>query len=148
MSVNQASFRLAFPAYQNAVRYPSEMVELWLSLATKTVNAERWGELTDLGVMLVTAHYLALEAQAVAQGNSNGTPGGSVGVLSSKSAQGVSASYDISASTEKDAGHWNLTTYGTRFYKLAKMMGAGGLQVGLPSAFVSVSAAWPGVIFE
>lgn len=142
MTVTIASFRAAFPAFASDTDYPDAMVTLWLTTATAQVNEGRWADLTDLGIMLYTAHELAVERRAAA-GASSGAPGSSVGILSSKSADGVSASYDVSTATEKDAGHWNLTTYGTRYYRYLKMMGAGPLQVnGAPSG--DGPGAWPG----
>jgi len=44
-----------------------------------------------------------------------------------------------------NAGHWNLTVYGTRFIRFAKMFGAGPIQIGIgynPSPFGG--PAWPG----
>jgi hypothetical protein len=146
MTVTAASFRVAFPAFANPVKFPAGMVDLWLSTAVKLINAAKWGDLADLGAQLMAAHYLALEAQAVNSATGARMPGASVGVLSSKSAQGVSASYDVSTATEKDAGHWNMTTYGTRYIRLARMMGAGPVQVGVPGTEDSEnSIAWPGV---
>jgi len=147
MAVTSTSFRVAFPAFANPVKYPEPMVALWLDATVKLINAAKWGELADLGQQLMAAHYLALESQAVASATGSRMPGASVGILSSKSAQGVSAGYDVSTASEKDAGHWNMTTYGTRYYRLARMMGAGPVQVGVPSADDPTgSMAWPGVM--
>lgn len=143
MAVTAASLRAAFPAFASTTKYPDAMIALWLPLAVGMVNADRWGESTDLGVMLYAAHNLALESQATADGVAGRSPGGRVGVLSSKGADGISASYDVGTSTEKDVGHWNLTTYGTRFIRLSRMFGAGPLQVG-PSLGESSGGAWTG----
>lgn len=146
MTTSAVSFRVAFPAFANPVKYPPAMVDLWLDAAVKLINTAKWGELADLGAYLMTAHYLALESQAAATTGAR-MPGAGVGILSSKSAQGVSASYDISTASEKDAGHWNMTTYGTRYYRLARMMGAGPVQVGVPNTGdPENSIAWPGVM--
>lgn len=142
MAVTAASFRAAFPAFASTSKYPDAMVALWLPLAVGMVNAERWGDSTDLGVMLYAAHNLALEAQATADGVAGRSPGGRVGVLSSKGADGISAGYDVGTSTEQGAGHWNLTTYGTRFIRLSRMFGAGPLQVGTDGS--ATSGAWYG----
>lgn len=118
------------------------MVAMWLSAALLTINVARWGELADLGVGLQTAHNLVLEAASNVSA-SRGRAGGPVGIQTSKSAGGVSVSYDTSSSTEQGAGHWNQTTYGTRYYRMAKMMGAGGVQLGADASIDSVSA-WSG----
>lgn len=141
MSVSDTCFRSSFPQFTDSAKYPGAMLELWRNWAVAQVNADRWGELTDQAVMLVMAHFITMEGRAGVVGAS-----GSPGVLTSKSAQGVSASYDMSSVTEKDAGHWNSTVYGTRYYRMARMIGAGPLQVGIPSPDVGVSGFWPGVI--
>ena len=101
------------------------------------------GVADDIPAQIAALSVGAEEAQATADGVAGRSPGGRVGVLSSKGADGISASYDVGTSTEKDAGHWNLTTYGTRFIRLSRMFGAGPLQVG-PSLGDSAGGAWPG----
>jgi len=147
MTVTAATFRTTFPAFGDIVKYPDSMVGMWLSVAVKLVNAARWGTLTDFGVMLYSAHNLALEAQATAAGAHGRVPGGQVGVLSSKGADGLSAGYDVSSVTEQGAGYFNQTTYGTRFYRLSKMMGAGPLQIGTTDPAQASVAAWAGPIY-
>lgn len=142
MTVTTASFRTTFPAFASAAVYPDPMVTFWLDVATKQVNAERWAELTDLGIQLYAAHMLMLEARQTAAA-SKGQSGAQVGLLTSKSADGVSGSYDVATTTEKDAGHWNSTTYGTRYYRYAKMMGAGPVQVG-GGEILPATMAWQG----
>jgi len=142
MTVTAASFRATFPVFASTTTYPDPQVQLWLSVAVQQVNAERWGTLTDMGVSLYVAHQLVLEQKA-SMGASSGAPGSTVGILSSKSVDGVSASYDVSASTEKDAGHWNLTTYGTRYWRFSKMMGAGPMQIGY-NDLAGNSVVWQG----
>jgi len=126
---NIAQFRSDFPEFSNTTTYPDTSVSLWMTVATSMVNACRWMELTDIGIELVTAHHLVLEkrdSDAVAAG---GTPGEIKGPTTSKSVDKVSVGYDSNAVALSDAGFWNLTTYGVRFLTMARMMGAGGLQV-------------------
>lgn len=143
MALTASSFRLMFPAFGDTTKYSDPMVTMWLDYATKRINVERWGELADTGVGLITAHTLVLEAQSVAQASAGAAPGGKVGVQTSKSVDGVSVSYDVSSATVAGAGHWNQTTYGTRFMELSRMMGAGPMQVGSDAVVNSVSA-WYG----
>ena len=143
MALTAPTFRTLFPAFGNVVTYPDDMVTMWLAFMLKLINVERWGELADMGQGLGTAHHLALEARAIKDAERGAMPGGTVGILTSKSAGGVSAGYDVNASTEKNAGFWNQTTYGTRFYRYSRMMGAGPIQVGSDPAITSVSA-WSG----
>lgn len=132
MTVTVASFRVAFPVFTSTALYPDAQVQFWMDVAGQMINVDRWGALADLGVQLITAHNLILEAQANRVAARAGKVGGlSSGVMTSKSVDKVSASYDVSSATEKDAGHWNLTIYGTRYVRFARMMGAGALQVGV-----------------
>lgn len=141
------AFRLMLPEFSDSVKYTDPLVQMWMNVATKLVNAERWGDLTEFGVNLLTAHYVVLAVRTHEQAAGGKTPGQVTGVLTSKSADGLSASYDVSSMTIKDAGDYNLTTYGIRFAKLARMMGAGPLHVGTGEASLGVSSAWPGVIY-
>ena len=110
--VDYQSFIALAPAF-NSPRFSQDQVEFWLLVATTMVNQQRWGSTSGLAVLLFTEHNLSLEALA-AQGGASGIPGLSTGVASSKSVKSVSVSYDTSIGTVADAGHWNLTVYGTR----------------------------------
>lgn len=141
------TFRTNFPAFADATRFPAGMVEYWLGLAAKLVNADRWGNLTDDGIKLFAAHNLVLERQAMDSAANGGTPGMSRGVINSESVDKVSVGYDTTAGIELDAGHWNLTIYGTRFIRLARMMGMGGIQLGAGvdiDTALSSANAWAG----
>lgn len=85
--------------------------------------------MTDQGIELCTAHHLVLAARDEATAAIGGTPGQVTGPQSSKAVDKVSASYDTGAATIDDAGMWNLTTYGVRYLTLARLMGAGGMQL-------------------
>ena len=75
-------------------------------------------------------------------------PGSPVGVQTSKSLGGASVSYDASSALMQGAGQWNLTSYGTRFYQLMRIIGMGGTQSGGPDTDrVPTSQGWPGVIY-
>lgn len=130
MTVTASSFREHFTAFASETDFPTPLVEYWLAIAVKLVNADRWGDLTDMGVELFAAHNLVLDRRANEEGAAGGSPGMSTGVASSKSVDKVSVSYDTSTGVEEGAGHWNLTIYGTRFVRFSRMMGAGPVQVG------------------
>ncbi|HEP6427740.1 DUF4054 domain-containing protein [Burkholderia cenocepacia] len=127
MDVSQ--FRQSFPEFNDTTTYPDSLVQFWMTVAVSLVNAERWGELTDLGVALVTAHHLALAVKDQKMAAVGGVPGQVTGPQSSKAVDKVSASYDTSAVAIKDGGFWNATMYGVRYLSLAMMMGAGGMQL-------------------
>lgn len=127
MDVSQ--FRQAFPEFDDTTTYPDALVQFWMTVAVSLVNADRWGDLTDLGIALVTAHHLALAVKDQKMADVGGVPGQVTGPQSSKAVDKVSASYDTAAVAIKDGGFWNATMYGVRYLSLAMMMGAGGMQL-------------------
>jgi hypothetical protein len=90
--------------------------------------------LADFATELWVAHQLVLEKQAVAQAAAGGNPGTAIGVISSKSVNGVSVSYDISAITDNEGGYYNQTIFGLRYWRLARVRGAGPIQLGIGRA--------------
>jgi len=122
-------FRADFPEFADPTKYSDASVEFWLTVSVSLVNPDRWGVLTDQGIELCTAHHLVLAARDQASASVGGIPGQVNGPQSSKAVDKVSASYDTGAATIDDAGMWNLTTYGVRFLTLARLMGAGGMQL-------------------
>ncbi|VWC81286.1 putative bacteriophage protein [Burkholderia contaminans] len=122
-------FRQTFPEFNDTTTYPDSLVQFWMTVAVSLVNAERWGELTDLGVALVTAHHLALALKDQKTAAVGGVPGQVTGPQSSKAVDKVSASYDTAAVAIKDGSFWNATMYGVRYLSLAQMMGSGGIQL-------------------
>lgn len=127
--MDAATFRQDYPEFGSTSDYPDAQVNLWLSMAAKMLNADRWGDILDLGLCLYTAHHLALGRRDVIAAASGGIPGSIQGVLTSKSVDKVSAAYDASSITNPEAGFWNGTIYGVRLYNLARLMGAGGVQL-------------------
>lgn len=147
MTVTVASFRQDFPEFASVAIYTNSQVQFYLRLAGKMLNVARWGNVIDEGTELYIAHNLALERKAQLAGQNGGVPGGATGNLAGKSVDKVSVNYDNSSAMEPDAGQWNLTTYGLRFIQMARMMGAGPVQVGLPvgcSDPLSSANAWIG----
>jgi len=125
-----ARFRQDFTEFANTAVYPDNAVTFWLSVATLMLNPDRWARLLGVGIELFAAHNLVLEAQALATVNVGGIPGITKGPVTSEAAGAVSVSYDVQAGINKDAAHWNLTTYGTRLYKLMMIFGAGPVHLG------------------
>jgi hypothetical protein len=124
-----ATFREAFPEFSDIVKYPDAMLNFWSSVAITQVNCDRWRSQTLLGVYLYTAHECVLAAQNQKAGNIGGAPGQQAGPATSKTVGSVTAQYDAATTTEKDAGYWNLTTYGKQFIRLARIFGAGCVPV-------------------
>lgn len=122
-------FRANFPEFSDISRYPDSQLTFWASLAEMQVNVCRWGNMAPNGVMLYVAHEITLAAQNAKAGNIGGTPGGQAGPINSKTVGSVTVAYDSTQAAEKDAGWWNLTTYGKQFIRLARMFGAGVVQL-------------------
>lgn len=132
MAVTPSSFRQQFTAFASSSVYPDGMINAWLAIGVQFVNADRWGELTDFGVSLWLAHNLVIQKRMNDQAAAGMTPGSNPGIVVSKTVDGASISYDVSAVTEQGAGHWNSTSFGTQFYRYMRMFGAGGIQIGAP----------------
>ena len=93
------------------------------------LNADRWGDTLDYGLGLFVAHHLAIASRDEKAAAAGATPGATPGVVTSKSVDKVSVSYDGGLGTYEGAGFWNQTNYGVRFFQLARMIGAGGYQI-------------------
>lgn len=145
MTVTAASFRQAFPAFADIAKFTDPEITFWISFAGMRHNTERWGEMLDNGVMLFVAHNLSLEYNSRSAAAAGQGVGQLQGVLTSVSAKGVSWARTPPPTRIED-GHWALTVYGVRWRELARMMGAGGIQIGLPSPddLAGGQGAWPG----
>lgn len=158
--ITPASFRVDYTEFADVAQYPVSGVAYWINLATILLSPAVWGAspatatnpptaLIDIAIELFTAHNLVLEKQAVDAALNAAAPGLTQGPVASMSVGGVSISYDTSAGIETDAGHWNLTTYGLRLFKLMGQMGTRPISsVGMinPSPLASQNA-WPGPPF-
>lgn len=146
MTVTNTSFREAFPAFASPTDYPEALVTFWLNVAGFRHNAERWLDLLDTGIQLFMAHNLALDLNARKAAAAGQGAGQIVGALSSVSAKDVSWTRDVNMAVNPKDGHWNLTTYGMQWKEMARMMGAGGIQVGVPAVddLIQGQSAWPG----
>lgn len=127
MSVSVQDFREAFPAFGDAA---DARVGFWLKLASKQLNAARWGDLLPEGTCLFVAHNLELEREAAKVGASAAAAGPVVsesqavgGVSLSESRAGTAATGNLGA------GHYNLTIYGQQYWQLAQIVGMGGSQL-------------------
>lgn len=130
MSLTPDQIRADFPEFSDETAYPDGMLTSWIAVALNLVNTARWGALATMGQELCTAHYLVIAARDQAAAAANGLPGQATGLLNAKSVGDVSASYDTTTASFADAGFWNATSYGQRFYQMLRMVGAGGVQLG------------------
>jgi hypothetical protein len=130
-------FTTDFPEFANTTTYPRSSFSFYQNFARLMLTFV-WGapaalgqplELYDIGCELFIAHNLALEAMNQKAAAVGGVPGLSTGPVSSKGAGAVSISYDTTAGIEPDAGHWNLTTFGTRFISMLRLLGSAPMQV-------------------
>ena len=147
MTVTAASFRTAFPEFSDTSVYPDPEVNFWLTLSPNLLDANRWGALFDFGQQLFMAHNLSISFNSKAAAAAGGNPGAIVGTVTSGSVDKVSYSRDASSAMDPKNGHWNLSSYGLRYIQLARTIGAGPIQIGVPSPADAVSGAWPGVIY-
>lgn len=130
MAISAGQFVTDFPEFADTDDYPVSLINFYAALADKLLSPCRWGDLLCFGQELFIAHNLALEAQDARTAAFGGIPGtNSGGPVASKAVDKVSVSYDVASASEDGAGHWNLTTYGKRYIRLARMVGAGGVQL-------------------
>lgn len=109
-------FRQDFVEFASDTAYPDDAVRFWLTVAYEDLNAERIGNKLDLAAELFTAHMLVLGRRNALQADFGKVPGAAVGVVTSRSVDKASVSYDSSMVSEKGAGFWNTTDYGLRLW--------------------------------
>ena len=124
-----AKFRTDFPEFADASRYTANTVTFWSGIGEKLVSQDRFGDLYTAAVELFTAHNLVLAAGNKAAAASGALPGGAGGAVASKAVGSVNVSYDTASSLELNAGHWNQTTYGRQYIRLARLIGQGCYQL-------------------
>lgn len=131
--MDAATFRADFPEFADLAKFPDGSVNFWLTLAGKLLRPDRWADVLDQGLELFVAHNLALAA--FANPSKVGAIGGVFsGMVSAKTVDKLSVTYDTTVGLDPKAGVWNLTTYGRLFYTLMQMAGMGGTQLGGPPA--------------
>ena len=122
-------FRTDFPQFSSATLYSDAQVQFRLNLADIQLDQNRLGRMFPFMVELFVAHYLTLQAgddRSAAMGRAGGS---NSGVVSSKSVDKVSVSYDNSSTLSADAGFWNFSRYGAEFWQMLMMFGYGGIQL-------------------
>ncbi len=127
--MNVPAFRAAFPEFGNTEEYPTATIELWATFAEAQVRQAVWKTQWVMGVSLYTAHELVLARQNVKTAKFGGAPGTFGGVANTKTVGTGTVGYDSITTGEKDAGYWNLSNYGKQFIRLARVFGAGALQL-------------------
>lgn len=127
--MDKGAFRTAFPEFADKTAYPDTMIDFWAGLAEKLVLKSVWCACYTQGVDLYVAHEITLAAQNTKAAQVGGTPGSQGGIANTKTVGSVTVGYDSQTTSEKDAGYWNLTNYGRQFIRLARIFGAGAIQL-------------------
>lgn len=129
IALNIPAFRTAFPEFANTSEYSTETITFWAALAEQMVPQALWKTMWTQGVSLYVAHEITLAAQNKKSAASGGVPGTSGGIANTKTVGSATVGYDSTVTSEKDAGYWNLTNYGKQFIRLARIFGAGAVQL-------------------
>lgn len=129
MAFDIAAFRVNFPEFSDTTVYPTATITFWAGLAEKLVRLSVWGDCWTEGVSLYVAHEITLESQAAKAAAAGGVPGVMGGIANNKTVGSASVGYDTTSTAEKDAGWWNTTNYGKQFIRLARIFGAGVIQL-------------------
>lgn len=129
MAFDVSAFRTNFPEFADTTVYTSTMINFWAGLAEKLVRPCVWKDCVVEGQSLYVAHQITIEAQDKKSASAGGAPGTFGGVANNKTVGSATVGYDSQSTSEKDAGFWNLTTYGKQFIRLARIFGAGVIQL-------------------
>lgn len=135
-------FYALYPAYAPRGTEPDTtylvdpvIMQMYLDMANAVVQESRWRKQWKIAMGLFVAHFLTLWLQSTAGANASAAQviaaGQAKGLMSSKSVGDVSVSYDFATITQGLDGWagWNLTTFGTQYATLAKIVGKGGMYV-------------------
>ena len=124
-----AAFRVSFQEFADEVAYPNQFINMWVGLASAMVNYNVWKTQYTLGVSLYVAHELVLSAQNTKTAQAGGPPGVTGGIANTKTVGSVTVGYDTTSTAEENAGYWNTSNYGKQFIRLARVFGAGAIQI-------------------
>lgn len=116
-----SQFIAGFSEFADTTRFPVATFNFWALQADDNTGWSR--RMTPgqqvLAKCLYVAHNIALAARDAAAVAAGGLPGQVTGALSSKAVDKVSASYSPTTTIE-NAGPWNATLYGQRFYQMMR----------------------------
>lgn len=122
-------FRTDYPEFADETRYPDPIIRRALRKADAVLDQDIQGSQFVELAELCAAHYTELGGRTLAVSAAGGVNTAGGGVLTSKSVDKVSASYDVTGIVDPDAGFWNSTGFGREFFWLWSMYGAGGRQL-------------------
>ena len=129
ISLDIPQFRTQFPEFADTVAYPTPMITFWAEFAEMQLPKTVWCEAWPTGVSLYVAHEITLARQNAKIAQVGGMPGTTGGVANNKTVGGATVGYDSTATSEKDAGYWNLTNYGKQLIRLIRLFGARAVQL-------------------
>lgn len=142
-------FRSLFREFAEPDVAPDDAINFYIGLAQNFLNGsessvgQRWDATSlDYGIGLFVAHHIAISQRAVATAQAGGVPGEVKGPSTAKAIDKVSQSYDTKSVTWENEAFWNQTQYGVRLIDLARMFGAGGVQLGVCGGEAS-TGLWP-----
>lgn len=128
-----AKFRETFPQFANETTYQDPAIQMRLNLVDALMSEGRYGpDVFPYVACLFVAHYMALSVADNRSAATGGAGGVNTGIMTAKSVDKVSASYDASNTLNPDAGFWNNTRYGSEFWEYLMIFGAGAIQLGIP----------------
>ena len=142
--ITSQQFRMDYPEFASTSIFPSSQIDYWLTMGYSFLNADRWGDQLTVGVELFAAHNLSLEGKAQLDAKDNGVPGYSPGLIIAKTVGPVGIKYENKVTQENNSGHWGFTIYGLRFIRIARLMGAGPMQIGIGSIPPFSGMGWNG----
>lgn len=126
--MDASTFRALLPEFDDTKKYKTATINVWINQGSATVNGAALSGRRDLVLAYYVAHHLVLGERNKAAAK-RGAPGQATNVISGKNAGGLSLTYDTTIASDEGAGHWNLTDYGKRYWKMVRMAGAGGAQI-------------------
>lgn len=129
VTVTPAEWRVRFPAFKDAAKYPDDLLQSMLDTAQCYVSARNicllQGRCREQAIYLMASHLLVLR-ERMAQGGGNGA----VGAVASSSVGNVSVSL-VPPPNQSQYEYWmNLTGYGAELMRLFGLFATGGLYVG------------------
>ena len=108
------------------------ILQIYVNLASASVNQARWQEWWTMGIGLFIAHFCTLFLRASAPAGSSAqqivAQAVAIGIQVSKSVGPISVSYQPISGLE-DWASWNLTLWGQQFATLGEMVGRGPMQI-------------------
>lgn len=132
-SFTSAEFLELMPSFKGNI--PDAVLEHYVTLAHSVVKEARWHGMWKEGMRLFIAHYLTLYLMSTAPDDADAVgvinAGGTNGVATSKSVGQVSVNYDVNIANGDLNGWaaWKLTTYGSQFATMARLLGKAGMYV-------------------